>query len=187
MATTADFRNGMIINFKDDLYEIIEFLHVKPGKGGAFVRTKLKNLRTGAVLDNTFRSGEKIEEVRVEKKKMEYLYSDGNLYVMMDPQTYEQIEVDADLLGEKRFYFKENMEITFLQAKGEIIDVELPTTVDLKVIESEPGVKGNTVSGATKNAVLETGLRIQVPMFIEQGDIVRVDTRSGEYVERVST
>lgn len=187
MATTADFRNGMVIDFKDDLYEIVEFLHVKPGKGGAFVRTRLKNLRTGAVLDNTFRAGEKVEEVRVEKKKMEYLYSDGNLYVMMDPETYQQIEIGPDLLGDKRFYFKENMEVTILQTDEAIIDVELPTAVELKVTDCEPGVKGNTVSGGTKNATLETGLTIQVPMFIDRGDVIKVDTRTGEYIERVST
>jgi elongation factor P len=187
MATTADFRNGMVIDFQDDLYEIIEFLHVKPGKGGAFVRTKLKNLRIGAVLNNTFRAGEKVEEVRVEKKKMEYLYSDGNLYVMMDPETYQQTEVDGDLLGDKRFFLKENTQLTILEAREEIIGVELPTTVDLKVTDCEPGVKGNTVSGGTKNATLETGLTIQVPMFIDRDDIVKVDTRTGEYIERVST
>jgi len=185
MASTADFRNGMIINFKNDLYEIVEFLHVKPGKGGAFVRTKLKNVKTGAVLENTFRAGEKVEEIRIEKHKMEYLYYDGTNYVIMDPVSYEQLEVSEELLGDKKLYFKENIEIAVLTNNGEIISVELPTTVNLKVTECEPGVKGDTVSRSTKGAVLETGLKVNVPMFINQGDVVKIDTRTGEYIERI--
>jgi len=185
MASTADFRNGMIINFKNDLYEIVEFQHVKPGKGGAFVRTKLKNVKTGAVLDNTFRAGEKVEEIRLEKHKMEYLYYDGNNYIIMDPTTYEQVGIPEDFLGDKKFYFKENIEIAVLTNNDEIISVELPTTVNLKVTECEPGVKGDTVSRSTKGAVLETGLKANVPMFINQGDVVKIDTRTGEYIERV--
>ncbi len=185
MASTADFRNGMIINFKNDLYEIVEFLHVKPGKGGAFVRTKLKNVKTGAVLENTFRAGEKVEEIRIEKHKMEYLYYDGTNYVIMDPVSYEQLEVSEELLGDKKLYFKENIEIAVLTNNDEIISVELPTTVNLKVTECEPGVKGDTVSRSTKGAVLETGLKVNVPMFINQGDVVKIDTRTGEYIERI--
>lgn len=185
MASTADFRNGMIINFKNNLYEIVEFQHVKPGKGGAFVRTKLKNVKTGAVLDNTFRAGEKVEEIRLEKHKMEYLYYDGNNYIIMDPTTYEQVGIPEDFLGDKKFYFKENIEIAVLTSGAEIINIELPTTVNLKVTECEPGVKGDTVSRSTKGAVLETGLKVQVPMFINQGDVVKIDTRTGEYIERV--
>ncbi|MEA3475340.1 MAG: elongation factor P [Candidatus Cloacimonadota bacterium] len=185
MASTADFRNGMIINFKNDLYEIVEFLHVKPGKGGAFVRTKLKNVKTGAVIDNTFRAGEKMEEIRLEKHKMEYLYFDGSNYVIMNPVTYEQIEIAEDFLGDKKLYFKENIEIAVLTIGDEIISVELPTTVNLKVTECEPGVKGDTVSRSTKGALLETGLKVNVPMFVNQGDVVKIDTRTGEYIERV--
>jgi len=185
MASTADFRNGMIINFKNDLYEIVEFLHVKPGKGGAFVRTKLKNVKTGAVLENTFRAGEKVEELRIEKHKMEYLYYDGNNYIIMDPVTYEQVEIPEGFLGDKKFYFKENIEIAVLTSGEEIINIELPTTVNLQIAECEPGVKGDTVSRSTKGAVLETGLKVQVPMFVNQGDVVKIDTRTGEYIERV--
>ncbi len=186
MASTSDFRNGLVINFKDGLYEIVEFLHVKPGKGGAFVRTKLKNVETGAVIENTFRSGEKIDEVRVERIKMEYLYRDGEKYYVMDPQTYEQIPLDADLLGDTKYFFKENIEIKLVKAKDDILKVELPTTVNLKITQCEPGVRGNTVSNVTKIAILETGLEIQLPMFINVGDVVKVDTRTCEYVERVN-
>ncbi|MBC8527752.1 MAG: elongation factor P [Candidatus Cloacimonetes bacterium] len=184
MASTADFRNGMIIRFKNDLYEIVEFQHVKPGKGGAFVRTKLKNAKTGSVIDNTFRAGEKVEEVRLEKHKMEYLYNDGTNYVIMDPVTYNQIEISEELLGERKLYLTENINIAILTIGEEIISIELPTTVNLKVTECEPAVKGNTVTGATKNAILETGLKVVVPMFVSQGEIVKIDTRTGEYLER---
>ena len=185
MASTADFRNGMIIKFKNTLYEIVEFQHVKPGKGGAFVRTKLKNVKTRAVIDNTFRSGEKVEEIRLEKHKMEYLYFDGTNYVIMNPVTYEQVEIAEDILGDKKFYFKENIEIAVLTVDNEIISIELPTTVNLQITECEPGVKGDTVSRSTKGAVLETGLKVNVPMFVNQGDSVKIDTRTGEYIERV--
>jgi elongation factor P len=185
MSSTADLRNGMIINFKNGLYEIVEFQHVKPGKGGAFVRTKLKNVKTGAVVENTFRAGEKVDEVRLEKHKMEYLYHDDDTYVLMDPETYEQIELSGDFWGDKKFYFVENMQLAILKNGEEIISVELPTTVNLKVTECEPGVKGDTVSRSTKGAVLETGLKVNVPMFVNQGDIIKVDTRSGEYLERI--
>ncbi|MBC8313776.1 MAG: elongation factor P [Candidatus Cloacimonetes bacterium] len=185
MASTSDFRNGMIINFKNELYEIVKFQHVKPGKGGAFVRTKLKNVMKGSVIENTFRAGEKVDEIRLEKHKMEYLYFDGTNYVLMNPKTYEQIEVSSELLGDKKLFFKENMSLAVLKKGDEIISIELPTTVNLKVDECEPAIKGNTVTGATKNAVLETGLKIQVPMFISQNDVVKVDTRSEEYLERV--
>ncbi len=185
MASTADFRNGMVIVFKNNLYEIVEFQHVKPGKGGAFVRTKLKNVRTGQVVDNTFRSGEKVEEVRIEKKKMEYLYNDGMNFVVMDPKTYAQIEINEELIGDKKYLMKENTEIALFQTEDEIIYIELPTTVNLEVVECEPGIKGNTVSNVTKSAKLETGLEVQVPMFVNNGDTLKIDTRTGKYLERV--
>lgn len=185
MASTADFRNGMVMIFRNNLYEIVEFQHVKPGKGGAFVRTKLKNVRTGQVVDNTFRSGEKVEEVRIEKKKMEYLYNDGMNYVVMDPITYTQIEINEELIGDKKYLMKENTEIALFQTEDEIIYIELPTTVILEVVESDPGIKGNTVSNVTKSAKLETGLEVQVPMFINKGDKLKIDTRTGKYLERV--
>ena len=185
MASTADFRNGMVMIFRNNLYEIVEFQHVKPGKGGAFVRTKLKNVRTGQVVDNTFRSGEKVEEVRIEKKKMEYLYHDGMNFVVMDPVTYAQIEINEELIGDKKYFMKENTEIALFQTEDEIIYIELPTTVNLEVVECEPGIKGNTVSNVTKIAKVETGLEVQVPMFVNKGDTLKIDTRTGKYLERV--
>ncbi|MEA2103462.1 MAG: elongation factor P [Candidatus Cloacimonadota bacterium] len=185
MASTSDFRNGMVLDFKDGLYEIVEFLHVKPGKGGAFVRTKLKNIETGSVVENTFRAGEKVKEIRVERHKMEYLYKDGQTYYVMDPQTYEQIPLNEDLIGDAKDYLTENIELKVVKAKDEIIKIEMPTTVNLKVTQCEPGVRGNTVSNVTKTATLESGLEIQIPMFVNTGETVKVDTRTGEYCERV--
>jgi len=186
MASTSDFRRGMIIRYKNDLYEIVEFQHVKPGKGAAFVRTKLKNITDGSVLDNTFRSGAKVEEVRVERHKMEYLYYDGAIYVVMDPDTYEQVELDDSIVGDKKYFLTENMNLTIVKTKERIIKIQLPTSVNLTVAKCEPGVRGDTVTNVTKEATLETGLRIQLPMFINKDDVVKVDTRTGEYIERVN-
>ncbi|MBS3741363.1 MAG: elongation factor P [Candidatus Cloacimonetes bacterium] len=186
MASTSDFRNGMIIRYKNGLYEIVDFQHVKPGKGAAFVRTKLKNIRNGSVLDNTFRSGAKVEEVRVEKQKMEYLYNDSSIFVVMDPDTYQQVELDEGIVGDKKYFLTENIDITLVKTKEQIIKILLPTTVNLVVSECEPGVRGDTVTNVTKEATLETGLKIQLPMFINKGDVVKVDTRTGEYIERVN-
>ncbi len=186
MADTSDFRNGLIIKFKGDLYSIVEFQHVKPGKGGAFVRTTLKNLRTGRVLDNTFRAGEKVEVVRVERRKYQYLYRDGDSLVVMDNETYEQINVPVELFDGGEKYLKEGEEVDILVDDNEqIVTVEIPITVQLKVIETEPGFKGNTATNAMKPAKLETGTTVQVPLFINEGDILKIDTRKGEYLERV--
>ena len=187
MADTSDFRNGLIIKFKNDLYTIVEFQHVKPGKGGAFVRTTLKNLRTGKVLDNTYRSGESVDVVRVERKKYQYLYRDGDFLVCMDNETYEQINIPAELFGEGVNYLKESEEVEILFNGAEIINVEIPIFVFLKVIETEPGFKGDTATGANKPAKLETGASVNVPLFINEGDILKVDTRTGGYVERVKS
>ncbi len=187
MADTSDFRNGLIIKFKNDLYTIVEFLHVKPGKGGAFVRTTLKNLRTGRVLENTFRAGESIEIVRVERKKFQYLYREGNFLVCMDNETYEQINVPIELFGDGVEYLKESEEIEILFNKDEIVSVEIPIFVHLKVTQTEPGFRGDTATGASKPAKLETGVSINVPLFINEGDVLKVDTRTGEYVERVKS
>jgi elongation factor P len=186
MADTSDFRNGLIIRFKNDLYAIVEFQHVKPGKGGAFVRTTLKNLRTGRVLDNTFRSGESVEVVRVERRKYQYLYKEAGGYVVMDNETYEQITVPEELFGDGKRFLKEGDEIELLVDDDEnIVNVELPIFVNLEVVETEPGFKGDTATNVMKPAKLETGATIQVPLFINEGDVLKVDTRSGEYVERV--
>lgn len=187
MADTSDFRNGMIIRYKNDLYQIIEFQHVKPGKGGAFVRTKLKNIRDGRVLDNTFRSGEKVEEIRVERRPYQYLYRDADFLVCMDKDTYEQINVPVEYIGEGVNFLKESEDVDILFNDTEIINVEIPIFINLKVEKTEPGFKGDTATGATKPATLETGATVSVPLFINEGDILKVDTRTGEYVERVKS
>lgn len=187
MADTSDFRNGLIIKFKNDLYSIVEFQHVKPGKGGAFVRSTLKNLRTGRVLENTFRAGEKIEIVRIERRKYQYLYSDGDSLVCMDNQTYEQINIPKDIFSEGIKFLKESEEVEVVLNGSEIISVEIPIFINLKVVKTEPGFKGDTATGAMKPAKLETGAQINVPLFINEGDLLRVDTRTGEYGERVKS
>jgi len=185
LADTSDFRNGMILKIDGELYSIVEFLHVKPGKGGAFVRTKLKHIPEGYVIDKTFRAGEKVEEVRVERRQFQYLYNTGDLYYMMDLETYEQIPLPKSLLEEGLKFLKENMTVTVLMDGTNPVAVELPTFVELTVAETEPGVRGDTAQGGSKNATLETGAVINVPLFIEVGDIVKVDTRTGKYIERV--
>lgn len=186
MADTSDFRNGLIIRFKEGLFTIVEFQHVKPGKGGAFVRTTLKNLKTGKVLENTFRSGEKVDVVRVERKKYQYLYREGEFLVLMDNETYEQINVSLESIGEGEKFLKEGIEIEILlDDKDEIITVELPIFVNLEVVETEPGFKGDTATNTFKPAKLDTGAVINVPLFVNEGDMLKVDTRDGSYVERI--
>lgn len=186
MASTSDFRNGLILRIDNELFSIVEFQHVKPGKGGAFVRTKLKNLKTGQVLDKTYRSGEKVEDVRVENKKMQFLYKQGDeQFVFMNTDTYEQIFISQETIGETTDYLIEGMEVEILFDGSAPININLPIFVELKVQKTEPGIKGNTASGGTKPATLETGKVIQVPLFINQGEKVKVDTRSDEYIERV--
>jgi elongation factor P len=187
MADTSDFRNGLIIKFKNDLYNIVEFQHVKPGKGGAFVRSTLKNLRTGRVLENTFRAGEKVEIVRVERRKYQYLFSEGDSLVCMDNESYEQINISRDLFSDGVKFLKESEEVEILFNGSDIISVDIPIFINLKVVETEPGFKGDTATGALKPAKLETGASISVPLFINEGDILKVDTRTGEYSERVKS
>ena len=185
MADTTDFRNGFTMLLDGELFSTVEFQHVKPGKGGAFVRTKLKNVRTGAVLDRTFRSGDKVEEVRVEKREMQYLYSEGEVYYFMDLETYDQIGIQKETVGKAAELLKENENAFVLTARGSAIGVELPNFVELRVAHTEPGVRGDTATGAVKPAVLETGAQVQVPLFVNEGDVLKIDTRTGEYVERV--
>jgi len=185
MADTSDLRNGLIIKFKNDLYTVVEFQHVKPGKGGAFVRTTLKNLKTGRVLENTFRSGEGIDTVRVERRKFQYLYGEGESLVCMDNETYDQLYVSRDLFGDQVDYLKESTEIEVLMNGDDIITVEIPSHVVLQIIETEPGFRGDTATNAMKPAKLETGAMVNVPLFVNQSDFIKVDTRSGSYVERV--
>jgi elongation factor P len=187
MADTSDFRNGLIIKFKNDLYSIVGFQHVKPGKGGAFVRSTLKNLKTGKVLDNTFRAGESVEIIRVERRRYQYLYREGDFLVCMDNETYNQINVPVELFGDAIKFLKESEEVDILFNGNEIVNVEVPVFVHLKVASTEPGFKGNTATGALKPATLETGSTVNVPLFIDVNDILKVDTRTGDYVERVKS
>ncbi len=175
----------MILKIDGELYSIVEFLHVKPGKGGAFVRTKLKHIPDGYVIDKTFRAGEKVEDVRVERRPFQYLYNTEDLYYMMDLETYEQIPLPKSILEDSLLYLKENMNLTVLMDGDKPVAIEIPTFVELEVTETEPGVRGDTAQGGSKNATLETGAIISVPLFIEIGDVVKVDTRTGKYIERV--
>ena len=186
MVTTSDFRTGLIVKIDGDLYTITEFQHVKMARGSAFTRTKLKNLQTGRVLEKTFRGSDKLEDVRVERRNMQYLYREGDLLVCMDNETYDQLSVDANLMSPGTDFLKEAEQVSLLMSGDTAIAAEMPFFVELKVVETDPGYKGDTVSGATKPATLETGGKVQVPMFIETGDVIKVDTRSSEYLERVN-
>ena len=185
MYETSDIRKGLKIEFEGEVYTVVEFLHVKPGKGGAFIRTKLKSLTKGSVVEKTFRSGEKLGRPDLEEKKMQFLYSSDDQYCFMDAETYEQTFLTEEQLGSSRDYLKENTTIAVLMHNNKPIAVELPTFVALAINKTEPGEKGDTVSGGTKAATLETGAIIQVPLFLNEGDVVKVDTRTGTYVERV--
>jgi elongation factor P len=184
MLSTTDFRRGLKIEMDGIPYEIVEFLHVKPGKGGAFIRTKLKNMINGRVVENTFRSGEKMVKPDLETREMQYLYREGDEFVFMDMESYEQLHVGKDQLGEKSGYLKDGMELSMLMYKAQPLDIDLPASVVLEVTDTEPGVKGDTVSGATKPAVLESGITVNVPLFVNTGDRIKVDTRSGDYIGR---
>ena len=184
MISTNDLRNGVTIELDGQVYTVIEFQHVKPGKGSAFVRTKLKNVKTGATLERTFNAGEKIPRARVESKEVQFLYDDGNQYTFMDTETFEQYTLSRDVLGDALNFLKEQMVLTLNFHQGQVIGVELPNSVELRVVETEPGVRGDTVSGGSKPAKLETGYVVRVPLFVEEGDVVVVDTRTGEYISR---
>ncbi|MDH3681504.1 MAG: elongation factor P [Acidimicrobiia bacterium] len=186
MATisTNEFKNGMTVETGDGLFQILEFQHVKPGKGGAFVRTQLKNLRTGAVIDKTFRAGEKMESAFIEKRQKQFLYRDGADYVVMDNETFEQLTIPAAVMAEAGNYLTEGSSIVLLTYGDEIVGTDMPASVELEVTETEPGIQGDRVSGARKPATLETGLVVQVPLFVEVGGRVKVDTRTGEYLTR---
>jgi elongation factor P len=183
--TTNELKTGITLDLSDGLFNVVTFQHVKPGKGGAFVRTKLKNARTGAVLDRTFRAGEKVEQAIVETREMQYLYNDGDHFVFMDQSSFEQIEVPGTVLGDIPDYLLPEMTPALSFYGTEIIGAELPASVELTITECEPGVQGNRVSGATKPATLETGKVVKVPLFVNSGDKIKVDTRSGEYMTRV--
>lgn len=184
MYSTTDFRNGLKIEFGGEPYVIVFFQHVKPGKGGAFVRTKLKNLKTGAVLENTFRSGDKVNKPDLDERGMQFMYMLENAYHFMDTKTYEQIYLDQEHMGDAANYMIENLPVKILFFRGEPIGIDLPIFIDLQIVETEPGLKGDTVSGATKPATLESGAVVQVPLFLDVGDRIKVDTRTGTYIER---
>jgi len=184
MISVNDLRTGLTIEVDGEIYSVVEFLHVKPGKGAAFVRTKLKNLRSGNTVEKTFRAGEKVARAHIELKEMQFMYSTGDDYFFMDMETYDQISLTKDDLGDAPKYLIENMTIGIQFYQGQPVGVELPTTVVLEVVHTEPGFKGDTAQGATKPATLLTGITVQVPLFVEQGDMVKVDTRTGEYLSR---
>ena len=184
MISAGDFRNGITFELDGNVVQVIEFQHVKPGKGAAFVRTKYKNVITGAVVERSFNPTDKYPTAYIERKDMQYLYSDGDLYYFMDMETYEQQPIDSSKLGPAFQFVKENMEVKVLSYKGNVFGVEPPNFVELEVTETYPGFKGDTATNATKPATLETGAEIKVPLFINQGDMIRIDTRTGEYMER---
>lgn len=184
MVVAGDFRNGVTFEMDGNVMQIIEFQHVKPGKGAAFVRTKIKNVITGSVIERTFSPTDKFESAYVERKDMDYLYSDGDLYYFMDNETYEQLPLNKGKLGDNFKFVKENMTCKIISYKGNVFGVEPPMFVELEVTSTEPGFKGDTATGASKPATLETGVSIKVPLFINIGDVIRIDTRTGEYLER---
>ncbi|MGN1400688.1 MAG: elongation factor P [Bacillus sp. (in: firmicutes)] len=184
MISVNDFRTGLTIEVDNGIWQVIEFQHVKPGKGAAFVRSKLRNLRTGAVQEKTFRAGEKVAKAHIENRKMQYLYASGDQHVFMDNESYEQIELSEAQIERELKFLKENMEVHIMTYQSETIGVELPNTVTLEVTETEPGIKGDTASGGTKPATVETGLIVQVPFFVNQGDKLVINTTDGSYVSR---
>ncbi|MCK8624180.1 elongation factor P [Apilactobacillus xinyiensis] len=182
--STANFKNGLTIEVDNAIWRIISFQHVKPGKGGAFVRTKLKNLRTGAVQDKTFRSGAKMEQAQIDTRSMQYLYEDGSGYVFMDMDNYEQISVPGEKIKDALNYLQENMDVSIVQYENEVIGIEVPNTVTLEVVDTEPSIKGNTASGGSKPATMDTGLVVQVPFFVNKGDKLVINTTDGTYISR---
>ena len=185
MISVNDFKTGVTIELEGIAYQVVEFQHVKPGKGAAFVRAKLKNVKTGSTVEKTFRGGEKVNPAHLEKREMQYLYKDGDDYVFMDTSNYEQMSIPGETIGDGLKWLLENMNIMILTFQGAILGVELPNFVEMEIVECEPAVKGDTATGASKYATLSTGARVQVPLFVEQGSRIRIDTRTGEYMERV--
>ncbi len=184
MISAGDFRNGLCFEMDGQVYQVVEFQHVKPGKGAAFVRTKYKNVKTGSVVERSFNPNEKFEQAQLERRDMQFIYADGDLYYFMDVDTYEQTPIHADKVGDGTKFLKEEMICKVVSYKGDIFQVELPITVELEITECEPGVRGDTTNNANKYATLETGAVVKVPLFVNQGEKIRVDTRTGEYLER---
>ncbi len=184
MVSAGDIRNGITIEFENNVYQVIEFQHVKPGKGAAFVRTKMKNIKNGGVIEKAFRPTERFEEARIERNDMQYLYNDGDLYYFMDVNTYDQIALSKDQIGDSLKFVKENEMVKICSHKGEVFSVEAPLFVELEITETEPGFKGDTATGTYKPATVETGAMVMVPLFVNEGDRIKIDTRSGEYLSR---
>lgn len=184
MISVNDFKTGLTIEVDNGIWRVIDFQHVKPGKGAAFVRSKLRNLRTGAIQEKTFRAGEKVAKAQIDNRKMQYLYASGDMHVFMDNESYDQLELPAGQIEYELKYLKENMEVAIMMYHGETLGIELPNTVELKVVETEPGIKGDTASGGSKPAIVETGLSVNVPFFINEGDVLIVNTTDGSYVSR---
>ncbi|MCR6545967.1 elongation factor P [Dehalobacterium formicoaceticum] len=184
MISTNDFRTGVTIQLDGDAYQVVDFQHVKPGKGSAFVRSKLRNVRTGATIEKTFNAGEKLPKAHLERKEMQYLYHDGTAFVMMDVNNFEQMSLNDDQIGDGKKYLKENMNIHILLFQNQVIGVDLPSQVDLEVTETEPGIKGDTASGGSKPATVETGAVVRVPFFINVGDLITINTKTGDYIGR---
>ena len=184
MINTNDFKTGLTINYEGNLYQVLEFQHVKPGKGAAIVKTKLKNLRTGSIVEQTFNSGIKVPTAHVDKIKMQYLYNDGNMYSFMNMNTYEQVEIDKSQISNEVKFLKEGLEVILYFYENEMLGIELPEKIDFKIIQTEPAVKGNTATNATKDAIIETGYLVKVPLFIEQDEEIIVSTKDGKYVSR---
>lgn len=185
MVTAGDFRNGLTVEVEGNVYQVLEFQHVKPGKGAAFVRTKLKNIKSGGVVEKTFRPTEKFPQAHIDRKEMQYLYNDGEMYNFMDVETFDQFALTADQIGDSLKFVKENEMVKMLSHGGEVFAIEPPLFVELEVTETEPGFKGDTATGASKPATLETGAIVNVPLFVNQGDVISIDTRTGEYMKRV--
>ncbi len=185
MISAGDFRNGITIEFEGNVYQIVEFQHVKPGKGAAFVRTKLKNIINGGVVEKTFRPTEKCPQARIDRKDMQYLYSDGDLFNFMDTETYDQIALNGDTVGDALKFVKENEMVKICSYNGNVFAIEPPLFVELQITDTEPGFKGDTATGATKPAIVETGAKVMVPLFVENGEVIKIDTRTGEYLSRV--
>ena len=185
MISAGDFRNGITIEYENSIYQIIEFQHVKPGKGAAFVRTKLKNIISGGVVEKTFRPTEKCPQARIDRKEMQYLYEDGDLYYFMDTENFEQVGLNADKVGDSLKFVKENEMVKVCSHNGNVFAIEPPLFVELVITDTEPGFKGDTATGATKPATVETGAVVYVPLFVEQNDVIKIDTRTGEYLSRV--
>ncbi|MFD1066223.1 elongation factor P [Oceanobacillus locisalsi] len=186
MISVNDFKTGLTIEVENDIWQVVEFQHVKPGKGAAFVRSKLRNLRNGNIQERTFRAGEKVGKAHIENNKMQYLYASGDRHAFMNTLTYEQLEIPEEQIREKLKFIKENMEVSVISYESEIIGVELPNNVELAVTETEPGIKGDTASGGSKPATMETGLIVQVPFFVNEGDVLVINTSDGKYVSRAS-